>query len=740
MSRVRLIPPSIFEPQGSQCETMNRVETELPEHIRQVRPFARSLCPGRSKELKELPVRSAVFVAFLLFFLLMPLTVEAQTPLWSGILPSPQGINWSNAGVVGGIPAYTQCGATVAAGASAATVNADLASCASNPPCTSGKYVLLGPGNFTFTTGIAFHSISCVELRGSGANSTFITFTGADACNGTAADFCITGSVSYNLAPQNVANWTAGYALGTTTITLSSVTNLSVGMYIILDETDDTSDSGDVYICQFVGAACSIGGTGGGTRESPARSQEQDVIVTQCDGISTFGHACSSGTNITISPGLYMPNWSSSKTPQAWWGTTEAMGDGVSYLSADHSASAPPAGVEFFDAMNSWYRGNRSIGNTGRTHVDVFNADHIAVQDNYLWLQGPSASVNYGMSPIPAGDSLFQNNICEKIQACYPADAPCSGCVFAYNFDINNYFVTAAWLNQSGFPHSEGDDHMLYEGNIGAGVYSDNFHGSHNFQTVFRNYWNGYQENNGSVTSGNTIPLIFDSFSRFYNVIGNVLGSTQLCGTCSYNDTTSSPTSANVMYVIGIGNTINNDPNTLRTIFRWGNWDVVTGATRWCGNSSDTGWSTTCASTSEVPSTITNYAVPIPTLGDTGAGMGPLPASFYLSSEPSWWPNTIPWPAIGPDVTGGNVLNCSNNQGVYALTNAQCASFGGSSSNGTAGHVYAIPAMACYYNVMGGSANGTDASALSFNPSTCYGQTLASNPPQSPTNLTATVN
>jgi len=30
-----------------------------------------------------------------------------------------------------------------------------------------------------------------------------------------------------------------------------------------------------------------------------------------------------------------------------------------------------------------------------------------------------------------------------------------------------------------------------------------------------------------------------------------------------------------------------------------------------------------------------------------------LPNSFYLSKKPSWWGN-MPWPAIGPDVTGGD--------------------------------------------------------------------------------------
>jgi hypothetical protein len=65
-----------------------------------------------------------------------------------------------------------------------------------------------------------------------------------------------------------------------------------------------------------------------------------------------------------------------------------------------------------------------------------------------------------------------------------------------------------------------------------------------------------------------------------------------------------------------------------------------------------------------------------------------LPASLYLSAKPSWWSSSIPYPAIGPDVTGGI---------------------------GPGGHAYAIPAEA-YYNAMGGSEGGAG-SPLTFDAS-----------------------
>ena len=70
----------------------------------------------------------------------------------------------------------------------------------------------------------------------------------------------------------------------------------------------------------------------------------------------------------------------------------------------------------------------------------------------------------------------------------------------------------------------------------------------------------------------------------------------------------------------------------------------------------------------------------------------------------------MPWPAVGPDVTGGNVANAN-------------------------GYVYMNPAMSCYINTMGGKTDGSSG-VLTFNANTCYGQSSGNTaPPSSPKNL-----
>jgi len=120
------------------------------------------------------------------------------------------------------------------------------------------------------------------------------------------------------------------------------------------------------------------------------------------------------------------------------------------------------------------------------------------------------------------------------------------------------------------------------------------------------------------------------------------------------------------------GSSIPVDTIAQSSLLRWGNYDVVTGAVRWCGNASDPGWTTTCAGTSEIPTTGITFVN-----GNPVPSSLTLPGSFYLSSQPSFWKTpfgTPPWPAIGPDVTGGNA------------------------PDGVGGYSYSIPAQLCYQN------------------------------------------
>ena len=644
---------------------------------------------------------------------MVPVTGRAQQ--WSGIVDPSRAVDWSNVGVPGGIPNASNLCASLSPGATAAQINAAIAGCGGKPG--NVNVVQLAAGTYNLSPGITWNGTSYVVLRGAGADKTFLIFTGGgDACHNHFSDVCVgqtSNETNWQGGPTNTANWTAGFAVGTTQITLSAVTNMHVGQPIFLDQADDTADTGQVFVCSdnTISPPCSLeDNVNNGQRTH--RNQVQQVTVVACGTANTFGAACN-GTNVTISPGLYMANWSSAKSPQAWWATTPLYFSGVENLSADHTNSSGARGFILYNCLGCWIKGVRSI-DSGKAHFEVAYSKSATVRDNYAYLTQGTTTQAYGFQSFNTSDSLIENNIFQYIPGPLVVNSDCSGCVIGYNFTVNNFYTgSAGWMMPLTSQHGGGEDNLLYEGNVGALAAGDVFHGTHNFISLFRNYLSGNQT---KCWSSGTYPnaafggcnndrnaILARSYSRFYNIVGNVLGTTGVSS--SYeggND--------QAVYFLGSGNTENgvtvpSDSLVKTTMMRWGNYDVVTGAARWCGNSSNSGWATICSSLSEIPTGLSSYANAVPATTT-------LPASFYLSTKPSWWPSSKAWPAIGPDVTGGNVPNVG-------------------------GHAYTIPAQDCYLNAMGGPADGTGP-VLNFNSSVCYANSTSSLPAP-PTGLQAII-
>jgi hypothetical protein len=312
-------------------------------------------------------------------------------------------------------------------------------------------------------------------------------------------------------------------------------------------------------------------------------------------------------------------------------------------------------------------------------------------------------------------------------------------------YDFNDEVLYQSDFMRSSFGEHAGNYFDLYEGNIGTEQYNDADHATASMITRFRNFFTGWE----SCASGqcgaapfkdsSTNSLNDEAYDRYENNVGNVLGTP---GYHTSYETSSTPSANKAIYVVGSGNgnlspPIPTDPLTTTTSMFWANYDVVTAAVRFCGSSSDTRWTTTCASTSEIPTGISPYPNALPTLGDTGAGQAALPPSFYLSAKPAWF-GSLPFPPIGPDVSGGNVGVCSGIlntlgqfAGVPAISNAQC--IGASLVTGWAGHVNTNPAMNCALNVMKMPPDGSGG-VLAFDANTCY---AAGPPAATPTTLVA---
>ena len=580
------------------------------------------------------------------FVILFLLASIAFAQPWSGYLSTDRAIDWSGAGA-SIAERETQCGSTVDAySGTAGTIDTAIAN------CTAGQFVQLGAGTFTLSTGIDFASKSNVTLRGMGPDSTKLVFSAGVSCSGLTTHVCLeNASSATNDAPDGSANWTAGYTKGTTVVTLSSVTGLDAGDMLVLDQDNPATDTGEIWACEIVDT-CVTEGKGGQGRIG--KEQMQIVEVVSIDG-----------TDVTITPGVHMPNIDSGESPGAWWIDAPITGVGIENLSLDYTASTtgtlcndgPCSGIAFFNATDSWVKNVRSI-KANRSHVWLVDAAHITVRDSYFYGTLNAASQSYGIESYGASDNLAQNNIFHEIAASGMNDNT-QGSVSSYNYAIDAFYGAAAAWQTPGFSmHSGGSGMVLFEGNVTGKLEADNVHGIGGLYTVFRNRLHGIDPGN----SQNTIPVNIYAKHRYLNLLGNVLGTdAQHTGyECVATSTTlpasCSPSGNNSIYVLGMsGNegtklgALDNDTLTDTTSYRWGNYDTARDSISWCGDSGSTGWSAVCGSASEVPTGDGYYPQSIPATED-------LPDSFYLTARPdSWWGTpwaTPAWPPIGPDVTG----------------------------------------------------------------------------------------
>lgn len=498
--------------------------------------------------------------------------------------------------------------------------------------------------------------VGCV---GSPANSCSVTTSGYDG------DYTITAvPTTTSLQYTDSSSGLAASGNGQVTVDTGGVYSSCVGGPTCSDESGAGTPD--------IGRLCPDNTDGSGSQSGVNQCQPGEISYREQMEIKRI--TAINGNQLTVDPPLEMPNWRASQAPGVWWAGNYITGDGIESMTLDYTndggATYRTGGIVFYNAYECWAKNIRSIeGN--RNHVWLQQSARIDVVDSYFWGTKGGHSQSYGIELYNGdSDNLFQNNICQHVVDCIMA-AGDWGSVYGYNYMVDSGYNTTDWLMGMMNENHDFTGYDLFEGNDADASVNDDIHGSSTAPTNFRNRMRGQD----TPLKSNDLNAVQDnSFNRFANFVGNVVGT-------AGSETAYQVTIAGYR---GLGTSIfdlgaesdnggtPNDPVTTNTALRWGNYDVVTGAARWCGNSSDPGWSSTCASVSEIPTASLTFVnanlIPASTV---------LPASFYLSSQPAFWQtawSTSPWPAIGPDVTGGNA------------------------PDGAGGHAYAIPAQLCYEN------------------------------------------
>lgn len=584
---------------------------------------------------------------------------------------------WAVAGVESGIPSRTSICTTLGTPGQVSTFVQAITTTQINTAitnCASGSVVMLSTGTYNFASGGIALTKSHVVLRGQGANATKLIFSGnnANICNyfdTSAVALC--GGAHYGTTGQfgHSGTWSGGYTAGTSTIQVSDKTGMAVGSPIALDQLDDASDgfpaAGDVYVCTASFPCSNQGGGFNGGRDGRSLLQITKVTSVEAGSCTTTGNLT---CDIGIDPSIYGALYRAGRTPQVWWSNagTYIEDIGIEDLSIDNTASAiggNTIAVFMSNCMNCWAKGLRVLMLSTTSVQEIFQFGiiggfHDTIESSYLYgnqkadyhCNGCAQNQNYSITILASSSILVQNNIFQRTPAGVVFNGPTHGSVVAYN-----YVRDASYTSGGTVMHGV-SNYNLHEGNDNSGVLGDVIHAPHYFETVFRNFYSMNLSNGVIGTGGINVdtPFALQTHSRFWNIIGNVAGEVGAspyevqssdCGGCIYklgwqsNDSPQPP-----------GNPLvaNDGTRVSQTLFRWGNYDTVSAASRFV--------------TAEVPTGITNFpnALPASQL---------LPPTLYLSGKPLWF-QSLTYPPIGPDVSGGNIA-------------------------GYGGHAFKIPARVC---------------------------------------------
>jgi hypothetical protein len=527
------------------------------------------------------------------------------------IIPANRRITW-NPGIPGGVPNRTNIFANVrnapynAAGNDVADdtlrIQSALYACPSNQVVyiPAGKYRINGALNIP----------SGITVRGDGPGLTIIDAYGGSSRGALTFGQGVTGDNGV------VANVLDGATAGASKITVSSTAGMAVGGLMILDELNDTNL---VTILGYYGtcAWCS--------RLNGTRALGQIVEVTSI-----------SNNTVSFTPPLYW-TYNSNLAPQTVSFYPGARYAGAENLTVRCNNSGYQNSFDMEGVAYCWLKNVESDYCDG-DHADILWSFRCEVRDSYFHdaFVRTSGTVDQDvMLAYKSSACLVENNIFWRLHTSVILSWGAAGNVISYNYMTNMFdSYSTNYAMQDSSTHGAHPTFNLWEGNMGIRLEPDGGWGSTSHGTAFRNVFTGSDTASGPLTGRGPVStnywtlyqgvrsIMLDNTSWYYNIVGNILGSpyfTNHSGLYMVAAPQSSPYETPIIWRLGYagsgdpGGNLLESTNTLFTLLQHGNFDYVTGSVKWD-----------------------------PTIPDTN-----LPASYYLSSKPSWFGNRT-WPPVDP--------------------------------------------------------------------------------------------
>lgn len=582
-------------------------------------------------------------------------------------IPASRSVDWTHAGIPGGIP-HAACFQTVPASGGAddsvAIQNAINAAPAGSVIClNAGTYTLHRAstvcqgksddfGSGVYEAGLCLTDKSIV-LRGAGPNQTILRY-------GDGANVISLGRTYLSHSNVVFIPITAGGNKGSSQITLTNASGITASSYIVITQTNpnDLADGNLLVTASGYAGVCSYCG-----HDLP------NNLMAQIDRV--VGVA---GNVVTLERPLYFDY---TNAPQAYLlPMIENVGlEGVRIQTIASSGTGLVfKNVNLEACAHCWVHDVESDMAVDKSHIYLSDVYGSQISDNYLNdAYNHNSGSDYAiLLEFRASENLIQNNIIRKARHTFPVSGS-SGNVLAYNYALDAYMgeyhnSLPETQNHAAHPYMN-----LWEGNVFSNIEFDFTHGSGGYNTVFRNYVNLTSTNpdTGAPMSGAIFAIAVAYYNNYDNILGNAIGQYPSgCTATSYQISANSSQSPSI-YKLGYyddGGTPT--PNATlsakveNTILRGGNWDCQTNSVVW------------------------NTNVPGGSLVSSYLPQQTLPNSLYLSARPNWFTlSGAVWPPIDPSAST---------------------------------KVNKIPAQICYEN---GPKIGNP-----FNPSSCYGS-VAPQPP-----------
>jgi len=538
----------------------------------------------------------------------------------SGILPPDRNAaaNWRMAGMlsVGGIPDRTAVCATVSPLGEGKDDTTNIQNAIEG--CPLGQVVQLVAGIFTIPDGKFVLLNKGITLRGAGAGATVLTRTDGAKLNSYFPGCCaslmiLAGPQRWNNYSSGNTDLTADVTAGSYSVQVASSAGFAVGQVVLLDEASGAEWQQDrIWPNEQIWASSDyrvvwnkhkpyLSGDDFGADTYPYTSGSAGCWFSDCDRPTNEMHqiAAISGNTITFDSPVTISYRTRHQAKLYYWTTAQfTRYAGIENLTAEYGDDG---NILFYGCAYCWARSVESrlwLGNGFRIMASFRVELQGVYAHNAVW-------------PVPGGggyaisldwwssEALIENSISMLANKVMVVRSAGAGSVVGYNYMDDGYINGMdRWveigLNAS---HMAGSHHVLFEGNWGFNIDSDQTHGNTIYNTFFRNYASGYRKPFRALdgtyiddTTGCCGPLraaAAHAYAYWFSFIGNVLGMPGKMSGWVYDAIGGLKRfPPNGIWMLGYMDVSPQgyDPNVAATAIRDGNFDYLTNAIHWASN------------------------------------------------------------------------------------------------------------------------------------------------------------